>query len=213
MRKILNFINHNVVNLWPCISSKSDEIKDIVDCVHNIVSSSFQFPSFVLAKSLINIFFFSFGEKNVGRIFQINFLGEILSRVEMSSCWTFDTREYLSPNKMWSNVLLTVVHFLDIGPKVCREIIKINLKWKFWDFLFLKFFCDCLFILILPELNLTHVLMFQLFLVWIVDLFLHLFNYSFFIILFIVILTFVVVLDHHDSLLLIVPGCLSLLLN
>ncbi len=131
----------------------------------------------------------------------------------MSPCRTLDARVDFSPNQMSSNIFLAIVHLLNIGPEVGAKIVEVNFKREFRYFLLLQFLSECLFVLVLPQLYLTHVLVFKLFLVRVVDLIFDLVHGPFVFALIIVVLSSVVIFNHHDSLLLVVPGRLGVLLD
>lgn len=213
MRKVLNLIDHNIVNLRPSVTSEPDVVEHIVHSVHHVIPSCLKFPSFILTESLVDIFLLCLRKEDIRRILYIDFLRHVLARVQMSPCWTLDAWVDFSPNQMGSNIFLAIVHLLNIGPKVGAKIVEVNFKGELRDFLLLELPSKRLFVLILSELDLTHVLVFKLFLVRIVDLILDLVHDSFVFALIIVVLSSVVIFNHHDSLLLVVPGRFGVLLD
>ena len=214
MGQILDLIDHHVVDFGACVASEPDEVENVVDCVHDIIASSFELPSFVLAEGLIDVLLLISAQENVRGFFQVDLFGNVLAWVEVGAGSSLDAGENLGPDKMRSDVLVGVVHFLDIGPEIGRKIVVVHFEREFAGLFVLQFFSQGLLILVFPKLNLPHVLVLQLLLIRVVDFFFHILHDIVFVVAVVVIVVFLVeVLDHHDSFLLVVPGGLGVLLN
>lgn len=128
MREILNLINHDVVNFRAVVCFEPDVVQYIVDRVHNIISTSPNFPSLILAITLINVELFFLCKETVRSQRYISLLGKILSRIEMRLSASFNCGVNLSPNQMGSDISGGVVFLLHIWPKVSNKVVIVNLK-------------------------------------------------------------------------------------
>lgn len=95
-------------------------------------------------------------------------------------------------------------------PEMNHKIFIVNLKGKnLLSFVFVQFFRQLLFLFLLFQLYLPHVLMLQLLLIRVVDFFFNLIDIDFLFLIFLPI----VVLDHHHTLSLIVPCSIRVLID
>lgn len=124
---------------------------------------------------------------------------------------TLDSGIDFSPNELRGYVTWRIKSTIDIWPEVGSEIIEIDLEWHTVSLWLSQFFSKLLFLLVSAKLDLAHVLMLQFLLVRVVDFFLNFLD-NVFVDLFGVLFVSVVVLDHHDTFSLVMPGGLCWLL-
>lgn len=97
----------------------------------------------------------------------------------------------------------------DIRPEIGQKVVVIDFEGKGFLALF-ELVCQFLLLFVLSKLNLTQIFMLKFLLIRVVDFFFNFLLSKIF--LFIFLLIPIIVLNHHDTLLLIMPGSLRLFL-
>jgi len=128
MRKILNLIYHNVVNLRSIIASETDVVQDVIDSIHKVVASTSNFPPLVLAEYFVNIKFLLASEEWVWCQVYIGILSEVLFWILMCLCWSLNNRVYFRPNEVRSDGLWVIISFYHPWPEMHNEILVVNFK-------------------------------------------------------------------------------------
>jgi hypothetical protein len=138
----LNLVDHDVVYFRSVISSKSHKVKNVVDSIHNIVASIFNFPSLVLTKCLKNVQFLLLCQKYISWLLDVNLFRQILTSIHVRWGWTFNSGVYFSPNELRSDISRRIEPSIDIGPEMSRKVVIVNLKGHIIvGFFCLEFFC------------------------------------------------------------------------
>ena len=145
----MNLVDHNIVNLWSCVTPESHRVQNVINCIHQIITSGFDFPSLILTECLINVKLLIFRQKYIMRKIQINFLRQVLTAINVRKCWTLNSRIYFCPYKLRSNISWRIKSSVDIWPEMSTKEIKVNFKRHKIFFLFLsKLFGKLLFLFI-----------------------------------------------------------------
>lgn len=126
--KILDFVYHDVMYLWAGVTSEPNKVEHVINSIHHVIAPIVYFPSLVLAKGFIDIQFLLFSEERIARFGNVDFFGQIKSRVQMSVGSSFDGRVDLSPNQMRGNVTCRVMLMADIRPEVSKEVVVIHFE-------------------------------------------------------------------------------------
>lgn len=135
--------------------------------------------------------------------------------INMRKGWTLYCRVDLCPNELRGNVSWWIKSFVNVGPEMSAEEIKVNLeRHKIFLFLLSKFFRKLLFIFIGLKLDLSHIFMLKLLLIRIIDFLLDFIHDIFidYLLVVIIFLIFVIIFNHHDSFSFIMPCRLCRLL-
>jgi hypothetical protein len=86
MRKVLHLIDHYIVDFRSFVASIPDDIKDVVDSIHDVVASTSNLPPLVLAERLIDIQFLCVCEEGIGSGANVGMLREVLAGVLVRLC-------------------------------------------------------------------------------------------------------------------------------
>lgn len=98
MRKILNLVDHHIVDLRTSISFESYMIENVVYCIHKIICSDPELPSLVLTEDLVYLEFLILWKERISWLLDIGLLCHVLTSIEMRSSTSSDRWVNFSPN-------------------------------------------------------------------------------------------------------------------
>lgn len=104
VRQVLDLIDHHIVNFRSFVSSESDDVEDVVDCVHDVVSSCPDLPSLVLAEGFVDVQLLIPCEEGVGGRIDIGVLSQVLAGVLVGFSRSLDRRVNLGPDQVRCDV-------------------------------------------------------------------------------------------------------------
>lgn len=128
MRKILYLINHDIVDFRTLIPSVPEDVEDVINSIHDVISSTADLPTLILTEGLINIQFFILCKEGISGGIDIGLLSEILTWILMCLSGAFDGGVDFSPDEVGSDVAGGVVLLDHPRPEMHDEIFVIYFK-------------------------------------------------------------------------------------